>query len=106
MELLTERHADAIAGVRPVSLKMYDKFGSHGVFDPRPWDTQVEAVPHFVLIVPLQLLTQESGHGLGFDRMDGGAGQVLIEGLQVCLATEDDIGRLLALIQAPVVGGS
>ena len=41
---------------------------------------------------------------LGFDRRDGGARQIVIEGLQVRLAAEDDIGRLLGLIQAPVVG--
>ena len=36
--------------------------------------------------------------------MDGSARQIVIEGLQVRLAAEDDIGRLLGLIQAPVVG--
>ena len=74
-----------------------------GVFDPCPLNTEVEAVPQFVLIIPVQLLAQERGHMLGFDGMDGGARQVLIEGLQVRLAAEDDIGRLLGLIQAPVV---
>ena len=42
---------------------------------------------------------------LGLDGRDGGARQVLREGLQVRLATENDIGRLLGLIQTPVVGG-
>ena len=32
-----------------------------GVFDPCPLDTKVEAVPQFVLIIPVQLLAQESG---------------------------------------------
>src|SRR5439155_18930616 len=31
----------------------------HGVFDSCPFDTQVEAVPQLVLIVPVQLLAQE-----------------------------------------------
>src|SRR6516225_2638844 len=35
---------------------------SHGVFDPSPWDAEVEAIPEFILIIAVQFLTQEGGH--------------------------------------------
>ena len=35
--------------------------------------------------------------------MNRGACQIPVDGLQVCLFTEDDIGGVFALIHAPVV---
>jgi len=35
--------------------------------------------------------------------MNGGACQISVDGLQVRLLTEDDIGGVLALVHAPVV---
>src|ERR1039457_427026 len=64
----------------------------------------VEPVAHLVLELWDQLLAQERGDVVRFDSMDRGAGEVAVDGLQLGLPAKDDVGGVLALVQAPVAG--
>src|SRR6516165_402211 len=78
-----------------------DRNWSHGVFDPRPFDTDVEAVTHLVLVVAVQFLSQKSGNVVRFDAVHGGACQVLIDGCQIRLPMKDDVCGVFTLIDTP-----
>ena len=73
------------------------------MFDPGSLDPGVKFVAHFILIVSIEFSTQESGDVVGFDSMDSGACQVLIDGLQVFPAFEDNIGSIFGFRDAPVI---
>lgn len=80
-----------------------ERDGSHGVFDSGPFDANVEPVAHLPLVERTQLAAQEGGDVIGLHGVDGGAGQMPVERLQVLAAAEEQIGGELDLIQAPVV---
>ena len=52
----------------------------------------------------VQFAAQERGDPLGLDRVDGRPDQVAIDGRQIRLPPENDVGGVLALVHAPVVG--
>lgn len=75
----------------------------HGVLNARAFDAHVKAVAHLALIADVQFAPQESGDVIGLDGVDGGAAEVLIQGLMVGLFAEDDVGRGFALVHASVI---
>ncbi len=75
----------------------------HGVFDPRAFDADVETVAHLAFELRHQLLAQEGGDVVRLDGVDGGAAEVLIDGLKIGLFAEYDVGRVFALVHAPVI---
>ena len=77
---------------------------THLVLDPGALDTGVEGVAHFALVEGREFPSQKGGDVLRFDGVDGGTDQVLIKGCEVFLAVEEDVGGVLGLHDAPVVG--
>jgi len=77
---------------------------SHVVLDPGTLDASVEVVAEFVGVVAGELTPEEGGDVVGLDRVDGRADQRLIQGAEVGLAMEDDVGGVLDLHEAPVIG--
>src|SRR3982750_4564392 len=83
----------------------FNRHRPHGVFDPRPFDADMETVPHFAFELRAELTSEESGDVVRLDRVNRRARQIVIDGLQIGLFAEDDISRVFALIHAPVVSG-
>jgi len=76
---------------------------THAVFDPGSLDSCVEGISHLAFILIVKLSSEESCDVLGLDGVDGGAGQMPINGLEIFLVFEDDIGCILGLHDAPVI---
>lgn len=72
-------------------------------FDPRAFHADIETVAHLALVLSAQLAAQERGDVVGFDGVDGRPRQVAIDGRQIRLPPENNVGSVLALIHAPVV---
>lgn len=68
------------------------------MFDPGGFDAGIESVAQFTLVKGTQLAVQESGDIARFHGVDGGAGQVPVDRLQVLAAAEEQIGGELDLI--------
>ena len=49
------------------------------MLDARPFDARVEPVAHLVLVVTVELATQEGGDVVRFDGMNRGAGEPVID---------------------------
>jgi hypothetical protein len=71
------------------------------MFDPRPCDADVETVPHLALVPGGELAAQEGGDVVRLHRLNRRQCQILVNGLQVGLLAENDIGGVFALIYAP-----
>ena len=82
-----------------------DRDRPHDMFDPRPFDADIETVPHLALVLGGELAAEEGGDVIRLHRVNRGARQILVNGLQVGLLAEHDIGGVFALIHAPVVSG-
>ncbi len=75
------------------------------VLDPSAFDARVKIIAKVFPVVTGELAVAEEGRDLiGFDNVDRGAGDGLIDASQVALPVEDDIRRVLRLHDAPVVG--
>jgi hypothetical protein len=81
----------------------FDRNRSHGVFDTGAFNADIEAVTHFVLLVAVKLAAEERGDVVGLDGVNGGSGEIVVNGSQVGLASEDHIGGVLGLVDAPVI---
>src|SRR4051794_29097510 len=73
------------------------------MLDPRPFDANVETVPHFAFELGAEFAAEERCDVVGLDGVNSGARQVLVDSLQVRLFAENDIGGVLALVGAPVI---
>jgi len=80
-----------------------DGNGSHGVFDAGSLDARVEIVADLILVVFLKLSAEESGNVFRLDGVDGGTGQMAVNGSQVVLTLEDDVGCVFGLHDAPMI---
>ena len=78
----------------------------HVVLETGALDPSVEVVAEFIPVVAGELAPEEGGDVVRLDRVDGSADQGVIQGMQIGLAMEDDIGGVLHLHDAPVVGGA
>src|SRR3990172_2786048 len=81
----------------------FDGHWSHVVLEPGALNTSVEVVAQLIPVAASELASEEGGDVVGFDRVDGRANQGVIEGMQVGLAMEDDVGGVLNLHDTPVV---
>lgn len=77
----------------------------HVVFDARAFNAGVKIIAHFPIEMAGKFATKKGGDIVGFDRMDGGAHQSFVDGLQVPSALEDDVHCILNLHEAPMVTG-
>src|SRR3954471_14998894 len=73
------------------------------MLNPRPFDANVETVPHFAFELGAEFAAEERCAVVGLDGVNSGARQVLVDSLQVRLFAENDIGGVLALVCAPVI---
>jgi len=74
------------------------------VLQTRPLDTGVEVVAQFILVVAGEFAAEKGGDVSGLDRVNRRADQGLVEGPQVLLTVEDEVGGVLHLHQAPMIG--
>jgi len=76
---------------------------SHVVFNSGALDASMKVVAHFALVVSVEFSTKEDRNVIGFYGMDGRPNDVLVDGLKIGLAFEDDVGAILYLHEAPIV---
>ena len=76
---------------------------THVVLDSGPFDAGVEVVADLPLVVAVEPAPQERRDMLGLDCVDGGSDERLVQGSQVVLALEDDVGGVFHLHETPVV---
>ena len=69
----------------------------------RRFDANVAAVAHLALVVAVQLAAQKGRDVVGLHRVDGAAGEILIDGAELRLAAQDDVAGVLGLVDAAVV---
>src|SRR3954452_3965144 len=80
-----------------------DRNRPHGVFDPRPFNADVETVAYLAFVLRVELAPEKRGDVIRFDGMNRSARQIFIDRLQIGLFTEDDVGGVFALVHAPVI---
>jgi len=73
------------------------------VLDPRSLDPCVKIVAHFILVVLMELSSQEGCDVFRFYGVDGSAGEVPIDCLEIFLVSEDNVGCILGLHDTPVI---
>ena len=73
------------------------------MFDPRPFDADVEAIAHLTFVLRAELAAEECGDVVRPNGVNRRARQVFVDRLQIGLLAEDDIGGIFTLIHAPVV---
>jgi len=78
---------------------------SHVVLQTGPFDPRMDVIAQLILVVPGELAAQKGSDVIRLDRVDGRTDQGLVERPQVLLTVEDEVGGVLDLHQAPVVGG-
>ena len=79
---------------------------SHGVFDAGAFNANVEAVPHFVLIVTVEFASEERGDVVWFNRVNRRTCEIVVNCSQIGLPFEDYVRSILGLIDAPMIGES
>lgn len=67
-------------------------------------DAHVIAVAHFILVVTAEFFAQKGRDVIRLDGMNGGADQLAVDALQVCLSAKNDVGGIFRRFQAPVIG--
>jgi len=75
------------------------------VFQPGAFEAGREGGSKRSIIPPRQLVAQEGGDIVGFDGMNGGPAQDLVEILECRLARKKDVGGIFHLHKTPVVLG-
>ncbi len=75
----------------------FDRDGPHAVFDPRAFDADVESIPHFTLVVSRQFLSQEGGNMVWLHGVDGCAGKVCVDRLEIRLPPEHHVRGVCAI---------
>ncbi len=58
----------------------FDGSGPHGMLDAGPLEARVEIVADLILVVLLKFLAEESGNVLRLHGVDGGTGQMVVNG--------------------------
>jgi len=76
---------------------------SHPMFDTGPLTPRVEGITHFILIAAVEFTTEERGDILGFDRVNGGTDNFVIDQFKIAFLPEEDVRGVLDLHKAPVV---
>lgn len=73
------------------------------MLDPRSLDPCVEIVAHFILVVFMELSSQEGCDVFRFYGVDGRAGEVPIDCLEILLSSKNDVGCILSLHDTPMI---
>ena len=80
-----------------------DRDRPHIVLDAGSFDSDVEIVPHLVLVIAVELAAKECSDVVRLDSVDCRASESAVYVLQCALPEEHDIGSVLGLHQAPVI---
>ena len=75
------------------------------MFDPRSFDADIETIAHLAFKLRGELLPEKRRDVIRLDRMNRGACQIPVDGLQIGLPAENNVGGVFALVHAPVVAG-
>jgi len=76
---------------------------THSMFDTGSFHPGVEGIAHFILVAAVEFPAKEGGNILGFDRVNRGAHNFVIDRFKITLSLEDDIRGIFDLHQAPVI---
>lgn len=76
---------------------------THMMFNASPFHSGMEIIADLSLIGPVKFSSQEGRHLLGFDSVNGRTDDRFVEGMQIALVFENDIGRKFYLHQRPMV---
>src|SRR5437764_12291884 len=65
---------------------------SHRMLDPRPFDADVDTVPHFAFEPGAELAAEKRCDVVGLDGVTSGAREILVDSRRVRLWTDNDSG--------------
>jgi len=81
-----------------------DAHRPHLMFDARAEPALVKAIAQLSLVVAIELASEKGGNICGFDRMSKRFQEMRVKGLQRLSLLEDQVGGILGLHDAPVIG--
>ena len=81
----------------------FNPFDNFGLFSNKD-EGGVKSVADFVLVVAGEFSGKKGSDILRLDGVDGGSGNVVINGFKCGLRGENDVGRVFGLHNAPVIG--
>ena len=87
----------------PELIVQFQRYRTHGVLDPRAFNADVEPIPHFPFVLRVKFATQKGGDVVRLDSMYRRPGQILVHRRHVRPLAKNDVGRVLALVHAPVI---
>jgi hypothetical protein len=90
---------------QPVFVIHLDGDLTHMMLNPSSLDPSLKIIAHFTLVSSGELAAKEGSDVLGFNRVDGGPDQFLIDRFQVGLTGKDDISGVFGLHEAPMIPG-
>ena len=73
------------------------------MFDTGAFDSDVETVAHFILVIGVEFAAEKRGDVIGLDGMNRRAGEIGVNGPKIGLSVEHHIGGVFALVQTPVI---
>ena len=74
------------------------------MFNPCAFNANIEPVAHLAFVLGVEFAAQECGDVIGLDGVDRRPAQVTVDRRQFRLTLEYNLGGVLALIHAPVIG--
>jgi hypothetical protein len=80
-----------------------DGYSAHPMFDTGSFDSRVEVIAHFILVAAVKFTAQECGDILGFNRVNSGADDFVVDQFKVASLLEDYISGVFDLHKAPVI---
>ena len=83
-------------------IHLYGDF-THSMFNTSSFDPCAKIIAHFILVTAMELTPKECGDIFGFDRVDGGADNFIIDRFKITFFLEDYISSVFNLHKAPVI---
>ena len=76
---------------------------AHPMFNTSSFNPRVKVIAHFILIAAVEFTAEERGDILGFDRVNGGTDNFVIDQFKVAFLLEDYIGGIFDLHKTPMI---
>jgi hypothetical protein len=83
-------------------IHLYGYF-AHPMFDTSSFNPRVKVIAHFILVAAVELTAKECGNILGFNRVNGGADNFVIDRFKIVFFLEDYVSSVFDLHKAPVI---
>jgi hypothetical protein len=81
----------------------FDTSWPHVVGEACALDAGAKIVAEFILVGRGELSAEEGGDLIGFERVNGGVHDGVIQGLEIALAVEEAVGGIFNLHEVPVI---